>query len=313
MRAGYCGEDEMQFPSDRVLDHLRRVAQLPDLSGTRYELGEELGRGGMGVVYAARDARLDRHIAVKVIDPDFGPAHAGTDAIEEAKILARLEHPGIVPIYDSGTLPDGRVYYAMRLVRGERLDAFLAREDSLLERLRVFQKVCDVVAFAHQCGIIHRDLKPQNVMVGSFGEVFVIDWGVAEWLVGSGGRRPETVVGTRRYMAPEQAGERPEPVDGRADIFSLGAILDDVMRGDRPRPLAAIANKALVPDPEERYQHVQHLAADLTRFLDRLPVSAYEENLLERALRFAERNKILLLLLATYAFVRFALFFLSRH
>ncbi|MGI8960993.1 MAG: serine/threonine-protein kinase [Bryobacteraceae bacterium] len=301
----------MQFLSDRALEHLRRVVLLPDLSGTRYELGEELGRGGMGIVYAARDSRLDRRIALKVIDPDFGPAHARTEVIEEAKILARLEHPGIVPIYDSGTLPDGRVYYAMRLVRGERLDAFLAREDSLLERLRVFQKICDAVAFAHECGIIHRDLKPQNVMVGSFGEVFVIDWGVAEWLVGSGGKRPALVVGTRRYMAPEQAGERPEPVDGRADIFSLGAILNDVMQEERPRPLAAIAKKALAADPMERYQHVQHLAADLTRFLDRLPVSAYDENLLERALRFAERNRILLLLLATYAFVRFALFFLS--
>jgi serine/threonine protein kinase len=313
MKAGWCGGNEMQFLSDRAMDHLRRVAQLPDLSGTPYELGEELGRGGMGVVYKAHDTRLDRDIAVKVIDPDFRPDNASKDAIEEAKILAKLEHPGIVPIYDSGTLPDGRVYYAMRLVRGERLDAFLARENSLLERLRVFQKVCDAVAFAHQCGIIHRDLKPQNVMVGSFGEVFVIDWGVAEWLVGSSGTRPEAVVGTRRYMAPEQAGERSEPVDGRADIFSLGALLEDVMQGDRPRPLAAIANKALAHDPMERYQHVQHVAADLTRFLDRLPVSAYDENLVERAVRFAERNRVLLLLLATYAFVRFALFFLSRH
>src|SRR5437899_1499096 len=136
MKAGYCGVSDMQFVPDRALDHLRRTVQLPDLSGTRYELGEELGRGRMGVVYAARDTRLDRHIALKTIDRDFGPVHAGTDALEEAKILAKLEHPGIIPIYDSGTLPDGRVYYAMRLVRGERLDAFLAREDSLLERLR---------------------------------------------------------------------------------------------------------------------------------------------------------------------------------
>jgi serine/threonine protein kinase len=302
----------MQPLSDRALDHLCRVAELPDLSSTPYELGEELGRGGMGVVYAARDARLDRDIAIKVIDPEFGLVHA-PDAMEEAKILARLEHPGIVPIHDCGTLPDGRLYYAMRLVRGERLDAFLVRENSLLERLRAFQKICDAVAFAHSCGIIHRDLKPQNVMVGSFGEVFVIDWGVAEWLVGSRRDRPDAVVGTVRYMAPEQAGERPEATDGRADVFSLGAILDDVMGMDPPPPLAAIANKALAPDPAERYQHVQHLAADLTRFLDRLPVTAYDENLLERIRRFAGRNRVLLLLLATYAFVRFALFFFSRY
>jgi predicted Ser/Thr protein kinase len=302
----------MQFLSDRALDHLRRMAELPDLSGTPYELGEELGRGGMGIIYAARDARLDRYIAIKVIDADFGSVDT-TDAMEEAKILARLEHPGIVPIYDCGRLPDGRLYYAMRLVRGERLDDVLARENSLLERLRLFQKICDAIAFAHNCGIIHRDLKPQNVMVGSFGEVFVIDWGVAEWLVGSRRERSEAVVGTVRYMAPEQAGERPEMVGGRADVFSLGAILDDVMGRDRSRPLVAIANKALAPDPAERYQHVQHLAADITRFLDRLPVSAYNENLLERARRFAGRNRILLLLLATYAFVRFALFLFSRY
>lgn len=300
----------MQFLSDRAVNHLQRVAELPDLSGTPYELGEELGRGGMGVVYAARDARLDRYVAIKVIDADFGSAYAA-DAMEEAKILARLEHPGIVPIHDCGRLPDGRLYYAMRLVRGERLDGFLRRENSLLERLRLFQKICDAVAFAHNCGVIHRDLKPQNVMVGSFGEVFVIDWGVAEWLVGSRRERPAAVVGTVRYMAPEQAGERPEVVDGRADVFSLGAILDDVMRDDRPRPLAAIANEALAPDPAERYQHVQHLAADITQFLDCLPVTAYDENMLERVRRFAGRNRTLLLLLATYVFVRFALFLLN--
>jgi serine/threonine protein kinase len=180
-----------------------------------------------------------------------------------------------------------------------------------LERLRLFQKICEAVAFAHNCGIIHRDLKPQNVMVGSFGEVFVLDWGVAEWLLGSRRERPAAVVGTVRYMAPEQAGDRPEVVDGRADVFALGAILDDVMREDRPRPLAAIARKALAPDPAERYQHVQHLATDITRFLDRLPVTAYDENVLEWARRFAERNRTLLLLLATYLFVRFALFLLS--
>jgi eukaryotic-like serine/threonine-protein kinase len=299
--------DGIQLLPDRALDHLRRPARVPDLSGTRYELGEELGSGEMSVVYAARDTRLNRHIALKVIDADPAPLHAGTDPIQEARILASLEHPGIVPIYDTGRLPDGRVYYATRLLKGEFLDAFLDRENSLLERVRVFQKICDTVAFAHQCGVIHRDLKPQNILVGSFGEVFVTDWGVAEWLMAAGRRRPESVGESMRYMAPEEAGERLDSVDGRADIFSLGAILDDVMRRDRPRPLAAIAQKALAPDPVERYQHVQHLAADLRRFLDGLPVSAYDENLLERARRFAEKNRTLLLLLATYALVRFAL------
>src|SRR5437868_14981677 len=123
MRAGCCGADEMQFLSDGALYHPRRATELPDLSGTPYELSEELGRGGMRAVYAARDARLDRYTVIKVIDPDLRPVHAG-DAMEQAKILARLEHPGIVPMYDCGRLPDGRLYYAMRLVRGERLDTF---------------------------------------------------------------------------------------------------------------------------------------------------------------------------------------------
>src|SRR5690348_1307998 len=115
----------IQLLPDRAVDHLRRPARVPDLSGTRYELGEELGSGEMSVVYAARDTRLNRHIALQVIDAEFGPLHAGTDPIQETRILASLEHPGVVPIYDTGTLPDGRVYYATRLLKGEFLDAFL--------------------------------------------------------------------------------------------------------------------------------------------------------------------------------------------
>jgi len=156
--------------SDSVLDHLRQVAVLPDLSGTRYELESEIGRGGMGVVYAARDCQLDRRVALKVLDS----ALAG-----EAQLIAGLEHPAIVPIYETGELPDGRAFYAMKLVAGARLDHYLAGSPSLGERLRVMRRVGEALAFAHTRGTIHRDLKPQNVMVGEFGEVYVMDWGVA--------------------------------------------------------------------------------------------------------------------------------------
>ncbi|HEV8039036.1 MAG TPA: serine/threonine-protein kinase [Bryobacteraceae bacterium] len=148
--------------SDSVLDHLRSVVALPDLSGTRYELESEIGRGGLGVVYAAHDRELDRPVAIKVLDS----ALAG-----EAQLIAGLEHPAIVPIYETGTLPDGRAFYAMKLVTGARLDHYLAGSPSLAERLRILRRVGEALAFAHCRGVIHRDLKPQNVMVGEFGEV----------------------------------------------------------------------------------------------------------------------------------------------
>src|SRR5579872_7458105 len=111
--------------SDSVLNHLREVGSLPDLSGTRYGLESEIGRGGMGVVYAARDRELDRRVALKVMDAELA---------EEARIIARLEHPAIVPIYEAGTLPDGRWFYAMKLVGGARLDRYAAGAPTLAER-----------------------------------------------------------------------------------------------------------------------------------------------------------------------------------
>lgn len=285
-----------------------------ELSGTRlqYRVGHEIGRGRMGVVYEAWDAQLGRLIALKTIEG--GRRARVPNDIENARTLARLEHPGIVPIYDAGTLPDGRVFCAMRLVRGKRLDDFFFTERGLIERIRVFQKICDAVAYAHNCGVVHRDLQPHNVIVGSFGEVYVMDWGVAEWLIGpdgAAGIEREALGSMPRYTAPEQSGGRPEAVDGRADIFSLGAILQDATRGESSRSLAAIASKALSPDPAERYAAVEDLASDVQRFLEQLPVSASEESIPERLSRFAERNRILLLVLATYVLVRIALFLLE--
>ncbi|HVN17738.1 MAG TPA: protein kinase, partial [Dongiaceae bacterium] len=143
--------------SDSVLEHLRQVTALPDLTGTRYELECEIGRGGMGVVYAARDRELNRRVALKVLEVPLSG---------EAQLIARLEHPSIVPIFETGTLADGRSFYAMKLVSGTRLDFYAEADHPLVERLRVIRRVAEALAFAHSRAVIHRDLKPQNIMVG---------------------------------------------------------------------------------------------------------------------------------------------------
>jgi serine/threonine protein kinase len=268
--------------SDSVLRHLCDVVDLPDLGDTRYELQEEIGRGGLGVVYAARDRQLDRRVAIKVMDA----AWAG-----EARLIARLEHPGIVPVYETGTLPDGRVFYAMKLVAGTRADRYVSANPPLGERLRVVQRVGEALAYAHSCGVPHRDLKPQNVMVGRFGEVYVMDWGV------------EGVAGTPAFRAPET------PLDERSDVYALGALVRFMLPPDTPPALSAIAAKAMSHRREDRYQDVDAVLREVERFQDGLPVEAYAESSWQRARRFAKRNEVLLWLLAAYAGVRFFLFF----
>ena len=266
--------------SDSVLDHLRLVASLPDLSGTRYTLEEEIGRGGLGVVYAAHDRELDRRVAIKVLDAAF----AG-----EPQLIARLEHPAVVPIYETGTLPDGRAFYAMKLVGGARLDAYIGGAPSLAERLRVIRRVGEALAFAHTRGVIHRDLKPQNVMVGEFGEVYVMDWGV------------EAVAGTPEFRAPEAQ------LDSRSDIYSLGAVLLFMLPESAPPALRAIAAKAMAADPSARYPDVPALLADIERFEQGLAVKAWNEPWWHRLRRFGQRNAVLLWLLAAYVAVKFLL------
>ena len=170
----------MKWLSDKNLKHLLTVANDPDFSATKYRIVEEISRGGMGTVYRVEDTELDRQIAVKVLNIASADPDLAQRMIREAQIIARLEHPGIVPVHDVGMLADGRVYYAMKLVRGSRLDEYAARHEGLKDRLRKFQAACEAVAFAHAHGVIHRDLKPANIMIGSFGEVLVLDWGVAK-------------------------------------------------------------------------------------------------------------------------------------
>ena len=314
----------MTVPPAFVLDHLRRVAARPELP-ERYRLDSLIGKGGMGEVWAAHDRVLDRDVAVKVIADELAAPELTRRLEREALILARLEHPGIVPVHDAGTLPDGRAFYVMRLVRGERLDEHAARDHPLGELLRLFARVVEPVAYAHAHGIMHRDLKPSNVMIGPFGEVLVIDWGVAHVAGDPGvahGTRPAaaghssdtlrddpvthpgSVLGTPGFMAPEQAAGG--PVDARTDVYGLGAILGSLLLGrtDVPRPLAAIVARARAEAPAERYQSASALGADIVAFLDRLPVSAYREGLLERLARFGARHRVAILLFSAYIIMR---------
>src|SRR5579864_5091829 len=150
--------------SDKAIARLRAGAEEPDLAGTRYRLLERVARGGMGVVYAAEDEKLQRRVALKVLDVPGSESDLASRLIREARILAQLEHPGIVPVHDVGTFSDGRMFYTMKLVQGQRLDEYLPGVPTLNEKLRLFQRICEPVAFAHAHGVLHRDLKPQNIM-----------------------------------------------------------------------------------------------------------------------------------------------------
>ena len=287
--------------SDRAIDRLREAAAWPELDA-RYEITGVAGHGGMGTVYVARDRVLEREVAVKVLDVADQKGSRAARLQREAYILARLDHPGIVPIHDAGALPDGRAFYVMKLVRGHGLDD-LARSDAPLQnRLTVFARILDAVAFAHAHGVVHRDLKPENVMVGAFGEVYVMDWGVAQ---DTAAESDPAVVGTPGFMPPEQ--QLAARVDARADIFALGALLTHLAGPQAPRALTAIAEKARDPEADRRYQDVAALAADLARFRAQDPVEAYRESIGERAVRLYRRYEVPILLLLAYIVMRFAL------
>lgn len=243
----------MRWIPDSTLDHLLSPESAPEVPSGRYEIDRVIGKGGMGTVYLATDAQLDRSVALKVVEASDDAAELAARLVQEARILARLEHPGIVPIHDAGELPDGRLFYAMKYVDGERLDRYVEGARSLTERLRIFGRICEAVAFAHSRGVLHRDLKPQNIMVGAFGEVLVMDWGVAKVLSGRPRADAETVLqsaaarapgvgapgatehgavlGTPGYMAPEQARGEIGRLDARADVYSLGAVLRYLLTG----------------------------------------------------------------------------------
>jgi serine/threonine protein kinase len=298
---------------DSAVSRLRAAVREPDLSQTKYRLAGVAGAGGMGTVYIVEDTELHRRVALKVLDaPDHDVPGAGIEARlrREAQVLARLEHPGIVPVHDVGTLPDGRVFYTMKWVQGDRLDGHLRPGMPLAQRLRLFLRVADPVAFAHANGVLHRDLKPENVMVGAFGEILVMDWGLAKVVGDSRGLEPtlatggSAVLGTPGFMSPEQEAGGSASVDARADVYALGAVLQWMAGGDDVPAVRAICRKAMAARPEERYPDVVSLAADVTRFLDGASVSAYSESVVRRALRVAKRHRVALGMVAAYLVLR---------
>ncbi len=228
-----------------------------DAPPPRYRILSEVGRGGMGVVLLAWDTFLGREVAVKVLlEAHRDRRNVVRRFVGEARITSRLPHHGIVPVHDIGVTPDGRPYFAMSLVRGQSLDRLLHERpgpaDDLPRYLIVFHQVAQAVAYAHAAGVIHRDLKPGNIMVGDFGTVKVLDWGLAKLIAGAA--RPEdtgppdsaadggaghltrqgTVFGTPAYLPPEQATGDFERVDRRADVFGLGSILCEILTGHPP-------------------------------------------------------------------------------
>jgi hypothetical protein len=243
----------------------------PGKSDSRYQLRGEIARGGMGAILKGRDTDLGRDIALKVLlDVHKDKPDVNQRFIEEARIGGQLQHPGIVPVYELGRFADGRPFISMKLVKGQTLSSLLAeRADPAAERARflgIFQQLCQTLAYAHSRGVIHRDLKPSNIMVGAFGEVQVMDWGLAKVLEAGGvadetkslrQQQDETVIrtlrqepgstpvvgshtvagavmGTPAYMAPEQALAEVDRLDERADVFGLGAILCEVLTGKPP-------------------------------------------------------------------------------
>jgi tetratricopeptide (TPR) repeat protein len=244
-----------------------------------YEALEELGRGGMGVVYLARDVRLGRLVALKVLNDDLADEPAAVERfLREARLASSLNHPHVCSVYALGER-DGRPFLVLELIKGRTLRAFAAERPSLAERLRVASQVAEALAAAHRAGLVHRDVKPSNVMVDQDGRAKVLDFGLARPVAADPAgevTRPGTVLGTLRYMAPEQA--RAEPVGPPADVFALGIVAYELLTGRHPFPgasdlesLAAAQSREPAPAGEVNPEVGPDLAALLSRLLEKTP------------------------------------------
>ncbi len=325
-RGAFLGEAELAVVRQKLGDD---GEVLPERIGA-FRIVDVLGRGGMGVVYRARQDQPARDVALKVLAPGTGGEQARARFALEAEALGRLQHPGIAQILAAGSYssPHGeRPYLAMELVRGLPLHRFVhERQPTRAQRLGLFVELCLAVHHAHQKGIVHRDLKPGNVLVDEHGHAKVLDFGIARFVDGDGGHTQRTqtgqLLGTLAYMSPEQANGAFHRVDVRSDVYALGAIGYELLGGSpplqfgdapltqclraiverEPRPLgerdaslrgdlATIVHKALQKEPERRYASAQALADDVRRFLAHEPIEARPTTATYVVARFARRHR----------------------
>ena len=345
-------------------------------TASRYDWIEQFAQGGLGAVWKAHDKNLDRSVAVKELLPG-SVASPGIISrfVDEATITGQLEHPGIVPIYEFGFKDDGCPYYAMKLLDGETLAKEITAVSKLPLRsaertlrfnglLSSFVAICNAIAFAHERGVIHRDLKPGNIVLGKFGEVSIVDWGIAKYYdrdepedgeptycLRSGTRQSGTrnsesgrsgaganrtrrgdIIGTPSFLSPEQARGNTD-LDPRSDVYSLGVILYEMLTGRAafsgadttriiedvrngqfdpprqvngriPKPLAAICMKAMAHDRANRYETAMDLGMEIRNFVAGERVGAYDENIVERSIRWGKKHRtILFAAIATLAIV----------
>jgi len=293
-------EDE---PVGGVADSGPPVTMLMDFGD--YELLEQIGRGGQGVVFRARQKSLNRTVALKVINLGQWASKAHLKRFRlEAEAAARLEHPGIVPIHEVGER-DGSCYFSMKFIEGGQLDEVVRREAMPIRRAVEFiAKVARIVHYAHEHGILHRDIKPGNILLDAKGEPHLTDFGLARLVESeSTVTRTMEVLGTPSYMAPEQAAGNNAAISGVTDVYGLGAVLYQLLTGQPPfaggttyetikllldteprqprflnpkidRDLSTICLKCLEKDPKRRYSSAVALAEDLDRWLKHEPIRA---------------------------------------
>ncbi len=288
---------ETTLPDDKASPGPEASAQGDALATEQpghYDLKRELARGGQAVVYIAHDRHVGRDVALKQLLPG-GPRDSEDRFLREARVAGQLEHPGVVPVYELGRRADNSLYCAMRLVRGRSLAQALAEEKGRgrLKLLSTFVQLCQTIAYAHERGVIHRDIKPENVMLGAFGETVLLDWGVAKLRGGTDDisdalRAPQVnerfdatqegdVIGTPAYMSPEQALGNVKEIDEQSDVWSLGAVLYEILTG-RPPYLETNAVQLLIKIAKDTVPPVQSLAPDVPRELALIGERALEKN-----------------------------------
>jgi serine/threonine protein kinase len=334
------GSDNSQPASE---ESVKQHGTLPEIED--YEIIGRLGEGGMGTVWRAVQLSTQREVALKVLrSGTFGSEKAISRFEREVELAARLVHTNIARVYDSG-LHKGLYYYAMELIEGQQLDEYV-KEHEFTQRqiLELMQVICQAVQHAHQIGIIHRDLKPSNILVTKDGQPHILDFGLAKTLLESDKEEKVSldgdIFGTPMYMSPEQAAGHLDAIDIRADVYSLGIILFNLLTNQWPydfsgsryeilkniqeaepvRPskviphfdidIEAILLKTLSKEPSQRYQSVTELAYDIQCWLDGLPVNARPITALYLLRKFIVRNRavgivaaLLLLIIVSTSFI----------